>query len=149
MQTVYQQFWKQNAEVAQLVERQPSKLNVASSTLVFRSKKSQPTTACDFFLKFCRLSSGVERFLGKEEVVSSNLIVGSVEISFLARRFFVLIRRCFGLLLMLIRAFGLSENFRALIFCKLITRSFINKIFFLNLQSNILLGKWRRKLRYL
>ncbi len=28
-----------NAEVAQLVERQPSKLNVASSTLVFRSKK--------------------------------------------------------------------------------------------------------------
>src|SRR5690554_2986336 len=27
-----------NAEVAQLVERQPSKLNVASSTLVFRSK---------------------------------------------------------------------------------------------------------------
>ena len=26
------------AEVAQLVERQPSKLNVASSTLVFRSK---------------------------------------------------------------------------------------------------------------
>src|SRR5690554_6234660 len=28
-----------NAEVAQLVERQPSKLNVASSTLVFRSWK--------------------------------------------------------------------------------------------------------------
>ena len=88
LQTVYQQFWKQNAEVAQLVERQPSKLNVASSTLVFRSKKSQPTTACDFFLKFCRLSSGVERFLGKEEVVSSNLIVGSVEISLLKGDFF-------------------------------------------------------------
>ena len=79
LQTNYQQPFKgsKNAEVAQLVERQPSKLNVASSTLVFRSKKSQPTTACDFFLKFCRLSSGVERFLGKEEVVSSNLIVGS------------------------------------------------------------------------
>ena len=30
-----------NAKVAQLVERQPSKLNVASSTLVFRSKASQ------------------------------------------------------------------------------------------------------------
>ena len=29
-----------NAKVAQLVERQPSKLNVASSTLVFRSKAS-------------------------------------------------------------------------------------------------------------
>ena len=39
LQTVYQQFWKQNAEVAQLVERQPSKPNVASSTLVFRSKE--------------------------------------------------------------------------------------------------------------
>lgn len=31
-------FGNKNAEVAQLVERQPSKLNVASSTLVFRSK---------------------------------------------------------------------------------------------------------------
>ena len=30
------------AEVAQLVERQPSKLNVASSTLVFRSKEQNP-----------------------------------------------------------------------------------------------------------
>jgi hypothetical protein len=28
-----------HAKVAQLVERQPSKLNVASSNLVFRSKK--------------------------------------------------------------------------------------------------------------
>ena len=66
----------QNAEVAQLVERQPSKLNVAGSTPVFRSKKShQHYFGCDFFLS--RRSSGVERFLGKEEVVSSNLIVGS------------------------------------------------------------------------
>ncbi len=36
-------FGNKNAEVAQLVERQPSKLNVAGSTPVFRSKKSQPT----------------------------------------------------------------------------------------------------------
>ena len=53
-----------NAGVAQLVEHQPSKLNVASSTLVSRSI-------------FCRYSSGVERFLGKEEATSSNLVIGS------------------------------------------------------------------------
>ena len=52
------------AGVAQLVERQPSKLNVASSNLVSRSFTS-------------RCSSGVERFLGKEEVTSSNLVIGS------------------------------------------------------------------------
>ena len=52
------------AEVAQLVEHQPSKLRVASSNLVFRSKS-------------CRCSSGVERILGKDEVMSSNLITGS------------------------------------------------------------------------
>ena len=52
------------AEVAQLVEHQPSKLRVAGSNLVFRS------TAC-------QSSSGVERFLGKEEVESSNLSSGS------------------------------------------------------------------------
>ncbi|VXA98529.1 hypothetical protein CHRYSEO8AT_10153 [Chryseobacterium sp. 8AT] len=37
MQTVTNDFGNKIAEVAQLVERQPSKLNVASSTLVFRS----------------------------------------------------------------------------------------------------------------
>ena len=47
-----------------MVERQPSKLNVASSTLVSRSS-------------YCRYSSGVERFLGKEKVPSSNLGIGS------------------------------------------------------------------------
>ena len=52
------------AEVAQLVEHQPSKLRVASSNLVFRSKVS-------------RCSSGVERILGKDEVMSSNPITGS------------------------------------------------------------------------
>ena len=55
------------AEVAQSVEHQPSKLRVAGSNLVFRSNKSQ-------------CSSGVERFLGKEEVMSSNLITGSISV---------------------------------------------------------------------
>ena len=55
------------AEVAQLVEHQPSKLRVASSNLVFRSK----------FFNCCRCSSGVERILGKDEVMSSIPITGS------------------------------------------------------------------------
>ena len=63
-----------NAEVAQLVERQPSKLNVAGSTPVFRSQKSQ-SMDCDFFIS--RYSSAVERFLGKEEVSGSSPDNGS------------------------------------------------------------------------
>ena len=39
---------KKNAEVAQLVEHQPSKLRVASSNLVFRSKRSQIETSIFF-----------------------------------------------------------------------------------------------------
>ena len=58
-----------NAEVAQLVERQPSKLNVAGSTPVFRSTKSQSTIGCDFFIS--RYISAVERILGKDEVSGS------------------------------------------------------------------------------
>ena len=54
------------AEVAQLIEHQPSKLRVASLSLVFRSK-------------FCLCSSGVEHFLGKEEVTGSNPVIGSTE----------------------------------------------------------------------
>ena len=57
---------KKKAEVAQLVEHQPSKLRVASSNLVFRSTKVKS-----------RCSSGVERILGKDEVMSSNPITGS------------------------------------------------------------------------
>ena len=53
------------AEVAQLVEHQPSKLRVASSNLVFRSNIES------------RCSSGVERILGKDEVMSSIPITGS------------------------------------------------------------------------
>ena len=54
----------QNAEVAQLIEHQPSKLRVASLSLVFRSN-------------FCQCSSGVEHFLGKEEGTGSNPVIGS------------------------------------------------------------------------
>ena len=64
-----------NAEVAQLVERQPSKLNVAGSTPVFRSTKSQSTIGCDFFIS--RYSSSVERILGKDEVSGSSPDNGS------------------------------------------------------------------------
>ena len=40
LHSVTNNFGNKIAEVAQLVERQPSKLNVAGSTPVFRSKKS-------------------------------------------------------------------------------------------------------------
>ncbi len=56
-----------------MVERQPSKLNVASSSLVSRSKAI-------FEEGFCYKSpssSGVERILGKDEVMGSNPILGS------------------------------------------------------------------------
>ena len=54
------------AEVAQLIEHQPSKLRVASLSLVFRSNQ-----------EFCLCSSEVEHFLGKEEVAGSNPAIGS------------------------------------------------------------------------
>ncbi len=41
LHSVTNNFGNKIAEVAQLVERQPSKLNVAGSTPVFRSKKSR------------------------------------------------------------------------------------------------------------
>ena len=53
------------AGVAQLVEHQPSKLRVADSNSVSRST----------FLSRC--SSGVERILGKDEVMGSIPIIGS------------------------------------------------------------------------
>ena len=56
-----------SAGVAQLVERQPSKLQVAGSNLVSRSK----------IKRISRFSSVVEHFLGKEEVMGSNPINGS------------------------------------------------------------------------
>tara|TARA_R110001592_G_scaffold160640_1_gene392813 strand:+ start:1428 stop:1580 length:153 start_codon:yes stop_codon:yes gene_type:complete len=46
---VYLQPLTNNAKVAQLVERQPSKLNVAGSNPVFRSKKTLLTCKVFFF----------------------------------------------------------------------------------------------------
>ena len=57
------------AEVAQLIEHQPSKLRVASLSLVFRSKTNKE--------RLC--SSGVERILGKDEVAGSIPAIGSRE----------------------------------------------------------------------
>ena len=61
-------FPTQRARVAQLVERQPSKLRVAGSNPVSRSNFAS------------RCSSGVERFLGKEEVTGSIPVIGSIGI---------------------------------------------------------------------
>lgn len=61
----------QGAAVVQLVEHQPSKLRVASSSLVSRSSV--------FFVCTDRahIAQLVERILGKDEVTSSTLVVGS------------------------------------------------------------------------
>ena len=68
-----------HAGVAQLVERQPSKLNVAGSNPVSRSKELmyKAYTYCLNLNLKSRCSSGVERFLGKEEVTGSNPVIGS------------------------------------------------------------------------
>ena len=77
-----------------MVERQPSKLNVAGSNPVSRSTKllNEINDIRKLLLAYgfcclkqsgslaihvCRRSSGVERFLGKEEVPSSILGIGS------------------------------------------------------------------------
>ena len=57
-----------------MVEHQPSKLRVASSNLVARSKFDSR-----LIVDSRPRSSGVERLLGKEEVMSSNLIAGSMK----------------------------------------------------------------------
>ena len=62
------------AGVAQLVERQPSKLNVASSSLVSRSNFLAKVV---LVLKTRPSSSGVERILGKDDVAGSNPALGS------------------------------------------------------------------------
>ena len=41
-------------------------------------RRFEPGLSLFFFN--CRCSSGVERFLGKEEVTSSNLVIGSTDI---------------------------------------------------------------------
>ena len=73
---------RQNAGVAQLVERQPSKLNVASSNLVSRS----------FFHIIFRFVAGVaqlvERQPSKLNVASSNLVSRSNKILDVSSRIF-------------------------------------------------------------
>ena len=51
-----------------MVEHQPSKLRVAGSSLVSRST--------------AYIAQVVEHFLGKEEVTSSNLVVGSAKMAY-------------------------------------------------------------------
>ena len=60
------------AGVAQLVERQPSKLNVESSSLFSRSQPSHGNVTSN-----AHLAQLVEHVLGKDEVISSILMVGS------------------------------------------------------------------------
>ena len=58
------------AGIAQLVEHQPSKLRVASSSLVSRSI---------FRISIAHVAQLVERILGKDEVTGSTPVVGSRE----------------------------------------------------------------------
>jgi hypothetical protein len=66
-------FFNVEAGVAQWLERQPSKLRVAGSNPVSRSinlKKAQGLSA--------HVAQSVEHILGKDEVTSSILVVGSI-----------------------------------------------------------------------
>ncbi len=70
------------AGVAQLVERQPSKLNVESSSLFSRSTARRALAARGgshgiVTETSAHLAQLVEHVLGKDEVTSSNLVVGS------------------------------------------------------------------------
>ncbi len=51
-----------------MVELQPSKLNVASSSLVSRSIRSLLYAGLDCIVLQAHVAQSVERFLGKEEV---------------------------------------------------------------------------------
>jgi hypothetical protein len=75
------------AGVAQLVERQPSKLQVAGSSLVSRSVLTEHNG-------LSRRSSGVEYFLGKEGVTGSIPVVGSIQ-ELLSKHIFKLKLRIF------------------------------------------------------
>ena len=63
---------RENAVVAQLVEHQPSKLRVASSSLVRRSRHVR---TCAY------VAQSVEHVLGKDEVTGSSPVVGSTELN--------------------------------------------------------------------
>jgi hypothetical protein len=64
------------AGVAQLVELQPSKLDVAGSNPVARSTSEGSRTE-ETVLAKAHVAQSAERVLGKDEVISSILIVGS------------------------------------------------------------------------
>ncbi len=66
----------EQAGVAQLVEHQPSKLNVAGSSLVSRSTTGVFDPKMPELKGLC--SSEVEHFLGKEEVTGSIPVKGSI-----------------------------------------------------------------------
>ena len=85
------QFVIWNAEVAQLVELQPSKLNVAGSSPVFRSKRNDELRITNekwqvnpfiirhslFVIRIANVAQLVEHIHGKDEVTSSILVIGS------------------------------------------------------------------------
>ena len=65
------------AGVAQLVELQPSKLDVAGSNPVARSMRGRGDRSGAELDDDAHVAQSVERVLGKDEVISSILIVGS------------------------------------------------------------------------
>ena len=68
------------AGVAQLVERQPSKLEVAGSNPVARSiRRGRDWSEVRKIRRRAHVAQSAERVLGKDEVTSSNLVVGSKE----------------------------------------------------------------------
>ena len=72
------------AEVAQLIEHQPSKLRVASLSLVFRSKKKGVSFRCSFFAFMGVSSSTLKLFSATaplfryffEEIYYGGVVVG-------------------------------------------------------------------------
>jgi hypothetical protein len=65
------------AGIAQLVEREPSKLGVAGSSPVSRSKRSRRPDDLRHSRGEAHVAQSVEHFLGKEEVMGSIPVVGS------------------------------------------------------------------------
>jgi hypothetical protein len=65
------------AGVAQWLERQPSKLRVAGSNPVSRSKRFLVKLEAKSLSNCAHVAQSVEHILGKDEVTSSILVVGS------------------------------------------------------------------------
>ena len=68
---------KPQAEVAHLVEHQPSKLRVAGSSPVFRSKYGSGSGFVVIVNTNANVAQLVEHIHGKDEVTSSILVIGS------------------------------------------------------------------------